>query len=76
MRITVLYKISGIQYMAKKDFTLFVAKPDLVALISYPNVVNVNKDSIYLDASQSYDPAAESAGTTNIPVVCTWTCPT
>lgn len=75
MRINVLYSISGLQYLAKYDFTLFVAKPDLIAIVKYANVVNVNKDNIYLDATASYDPAAYSAGTTNIPVVCTWTCP-
>lgn len=51
MKITVLYQVGTISYMAKKEFTLFVAKQELIPILKYSSVLNVNQSDLWLDAS-------------------------
>jgi hypothetical protein len=55
---------------------LFVERPDLIPVINYPTVFSPREmPTLVIDAKDSYDPQAASAGTTTIPIVCTITCP-
>ncbi|CDW89366.1 UNKNOWN [Stylonychia lemnae] len=75
MSVTVLYVIGDTEYLAKKSFTLLVQKPDLIPVVSYQSVININEQNVTLDGTASYDPQAVVSGTTDIPVVCKWICP-
>lgn len=56
MKITQYYLINGVEYIAVKEFTLFVEKPDLVPVVSYPRVINIKEQQLILNATRSYDP--------------------
>lgn len=66
----------NIEYVAVLNFVLFVNTADLVPVVNYPTTFNTRETPfMIIDANSSYDPTAVSAGTTDIPVKCSWECP-
>lgn len=57
MNVTQYYRVASVEYMAILNFQLFVQSPDLVPVLSYPQVYNP-RDSSYLimESNSSYDP--------------------
>jgi len=76
MRATTYYKIWGIEYIARTEFTFLVAKNDLISVVDYDQVVNVRQTDLDIDASESYDPEAIEGVNDDVPVTCKWYCPT
>ncbi len=76
MTATQYYVIKDIEYVSKLTFVFIVSKPDLVPVVQYPRVININLQNLTLNATGSYDPQASSAGTLDVPISCSWKCPT
>ena len=51
MSVTQFYTVSGIEYIARKTFILFVAKPDLIPIVAYPRVINLREKTLILNAT-------------------------
>jgi hypothetical protein len=76
MTVTQYYVRDSIEYVAILNFVLFVNTADLVPVVSYPTTFNTREAAFMIvDGNSSYDPTAVSAGTTDIPVKCSWECP-
>jgi hypothetical protein len=63
MFVTVYYTVLEIEYIAQSQFTLLVQTPELIAVVNYPKLINVNNQNLVIDASESYDPNADSTNT-------------
>jgi len=63
-------------YLATYTFNLMAKSSDLVSVVEYTPVFNVNSsDQFTLDATESFDPSAPLTGTNDIPITCTIVCP-
>lgn len=59
MSVTQFYVIANIEYISSYSFDLFVERPDLVPVVSYPSVFNPKDKlttTLVLDANNSVDP--------------------
>ena len=56
MSVTLYYFHDNVEYIDRENFIIKVSREDLVGVVDYQQVVNVDVDDIILDASDSYDP--------------------
>lgn len=49
--------------MVTQEFNIIIPLKDLAPIVKYPQVVNIAKDSIILNATESYDPINVTLGT-------------